>query len=96
VSGRLAKLQRYVYWPKMQEVASFIRDCMLCCTSKPSNREQGLYSPLPVPISPWESILMEFVGGLSRTKRWHDYLYVVVDRFSEMSVLLACKKTIKG
>jgi len=29
----VANLQRYVYWPKMQEhVASFIRGCMLCCT----------------------------------------------------------------
>ena len=34
VGKTVANLQRYVYWPKMQEqVARFIRGCMLCCTS---------------------------------------------------------------
>jgi hypothetical protein len=33
--------------------------------------------------------------GFSRT-RGHDYLYVVVDKFKKMCVLMACKKTIKG
>jgi hypothetical protein len=43
-------LQRYVYYPKMQEdVAWYIRGCIICCTMKPSNRKQGLYHPLPVP-----------------------------------------------
>jgi hypothetical protein len=32
---RVANLQRYVYWPKMQEgVASFLRGCILCCTRR--------------------------------------------------------------
>jgi hypothetical protein len=39
---------------------------------------------------------MEFVGGLSRTKREHHYLYVVADTFSKKCVLMACNKTIKG
>jgi len=46
----MANLQRYVYWPKMQEkVARFIRGCMFCYTSKPSNMKQGLYYPFLVP-----------------------------------------------
>jgi len=40
VGKTVANLQRYVYWPKIQEqVARFITGCMLCCTSKPSNRK---------------------------------------------------------
>ena len=66
----VANLQRYVYWSKMQEqVARFIRGCMLCCTNKPSNRKQGLYHPLPVSTHPWESISMDFVGGLRITSK---------------------------
>jgi hypothetical protein len=39
----VSNLQRYVYWPRMQEdVAQYIRGCILCCTSKPNNRKQGL------------------------------------------------------
>lgn len=65
VGKTVANLQMYVYWPKMQEqVARFIRGCMLCCINKPSNREQNLYHPLPIPTHPRESISMDFMGGL--------------------------------
>ena len=35
---------------------------------------------------------MDFVGGLPLSKRDHDYLYVVVDRFSKMCILMPCKR----
>ena len=37
---------------------------------------------------------MEFFGGLPISRKHHDYLYVVVDRFSKMCILIPCKKTI--
>jgi len=38
VGKTMANLQKYVYWPTMQEqVASFKGGCMFCCTNKPSN-----------------------------------------------------------
>jgi hypothetical protein len=37
---------------------------------------------------------MNFVGGLPMSKGGHEYLYVVVDRFSEMCILIPCKKQI--
>jgi hypothetical protein len=89
----VSNLQRYVYWPRMQEdVAQFIRGCILCCTNKPSNRKQGLYHPLPVPTRPWDNISMDFVGGFPTTRKGHDYLFVVVDRFNKMCILMPCKK----
>jgi hypothetical protein len=60
-------------------------------TYKSGNIKSGLYTPLPVPSHPWESISMDFVGGFPMSKRGHDYLYVVVDRFSKMCVLMPCK-----
>ena len=39
---------------------------------------------------------MEFMGGLPMNKRVHDYLFVIMDRFSKMCVLIPCKKTITG
>jgi hypothetical protein len=35
---------------------------------------------------------MDFVGGLPMSRKGHDYLYVVVDRFSKMCILMPCKK----
>ena len=91
----MANLQRYFYWPRMLEILShFIRVCSLCAVSKPSNRKLGLYTQLPVPSRPWESVSMDFVGGLPLLRKGHDYLYVVLDRFSMMCMLMPCKNKI--
>ena len=37
---------------------------------------------------------MYFVGGLLMSRKGHDYLYVVVDRFRKMCLLMPCKKKI--
>jgi hypothetical protein len=96
VGKKILNLHRYVYWPKMQEyLALHIRGCILCCTNMPSNRKQGLYHPLLVPTQPRENISMDFVGGLPRTGKGHDYLFMLVDRFKNMCILIPCKKTIK-
>jgi hypothetical protein len=65
VGKMMANLQRCFYWPKMNEsVSRYVRGCSLCATINPSNIKLGLYIPLPVPSRPWESISMDFVGGL--------------------------------
>ena len=38
---------------------------------------------------------MEFVGGIPRTRKGQDYMFVLVDMFSNMCILMACSKTIK-
>jgi hypothetical protein len=91
----MAHLQRFCYWPQMKAiVTNYVKGCVMCSTCKPTNRKLGLYSPLPVPSHPWESISMDFVRGLPMSKGGHDYLYVVVDMFSNMCILIPCKKHI--
>jgi hypothetical protein len=75
-------------------VTKYVKGCVMCSTCNPTNRKLGLYSPLLVPSHPWESISMDFVGGLPMSKRGHDYLYVVVDRFRNMCILMPCKKQV--
>jgi hypothetical protein len=75
-----------------ESVSRYVRGCSLCATSKPSNRKLGLYTPLPVPSRPWESVSMDFVGGLPMSRKGHDYLYVVVDCFRKMCILMPCTK----
>jgi hypothetical protein len=95
VGKTIVQLQIYYYWPRMNEIVSkYVKECVLCATSKPSKRKLGLYTPLLVPSQPWESVSMDFVGGLSMSKTGHDYLYVVVDRFSNMCILIHCRKQV--
>ena len=37
---------------------------------------------------------MDFVGGLPKSRKGHNYLYVVVDRFNKMCILIPCNKQI--
>jgi len=91
----IANLQRYCYWPHMfDNVSRFIRGCYLCATSKPSNRKLGLYTPLLVLSRPWESISMDFVGGLPLSRKGHDYLYAVVDNFNKKCILTPFKRNL--
>ena len=78
----------------LESVPHFIIGCSLCDVSKTSNRKLRLYTPLPVPSRPWESVSMDIFGGIPMSKRNHDYVYVVVDRFKKLCILMPCKKKI--
>jgi hypothetical protein len=95
VGKMVAQLKRYCYYPHMHEnVSKYVKGCVMCAISKLSNKKLGLYTPLLVPSQPWESVSMDFVGGLPMYRKGHDYLYVVVDRFNKMCILMLCKKQV--
>jgi len=39
---------------------------------------------------------MDVFGGFPISKRGYDYLYVVMDRFNKVCILIPCKKTMIG
>jgi hypothetical protein len=39
---------------------------------------------------------MDYMSDLPSTKRGNDYVFVVVDHFSKIAILAACKKNIIG
>jgi hypothetical protein len=53
-----------------------------------------MYTPLPTPNRPWESISMDYMSGLPSTKRGNECVFVVVNCFYKMAILVACKKSI--
>jgi hypothetical protein len=88
-------LQKHLYWLKIrQDVGKYIRSCTACTISKPTTKKQGMYTPLPTPDRPWESISMDYMSSLPSTKRGNDYVFVVVDRFSKMAIMPPYKKSI--
>jgi hypothetical protein len=69
VEKTVVVLQKHFYWPKLrQDVIKYIRSFTSCVISKPTIKKQGLYTPLPIPEKPWESISMDYMSGLSSTK----------------------------
>jgi hypothetical protein len=95
VEKTMAILQKYFYWSNLrQDVRKYIKSCTSCTISKPTIKKKGLYTSLPTPGRPWESISMDYMSGLPSTKHGNDFVFVVIDIFSKMSIMMACKKNI--
>jgi len=76
-----------------KKVAKFIRAYSLCSQCKPANQQFGLYQPLLIASSPWESISMDFLSGFPPTLCKHDAIWLVVCHFSKMEIFIPCTKT---
>ena len=94
----LQRLSQHCLWEGMsKEVEDWCRSCQVCCTNKSSNDlPAGLLKPLPVPESVWDSVGVDFVGPLPKSKAGHDYILVLIDRFSKMLKMRACSQKITG
>ena len=83
-------LREHYWWKGMKkEIADFISKCLTCQQVKAEHQKStGKIQPLPIPVSKWEKITMDFVIGLSRTRRQHDALWVIVDRLTKSAHFL--------
>lgn len=92
-SGRDSTLQRIktlFFWPNMSlETQNYVRNCSVCQRNKYGlAAKPGLLHPLPVPAGIWESVSLDFIGGLPPSSGKHCIL-VVVDRLSKNAHFLA-------
>jgi hypothetical protein len=70
VEKTVAMLEKNFYWPKLRQgVDKYIRSYTSFTIAKPATKKQGLYTPLPTPDRPWESISMDYISGLPSTKQ---------------------------
>ncbi|GJW38497.1 RNA-directed DNA polymerase, partial [Tanacetum coccineum] len=90
----LAILKEQFYWPKMvRGIHQVIERRKICHIKKTHGTNMGLYTPLSIPVGPWEDVSLYFVLGLPRTQCNKDSVMVVVDRFSKMAHFVPCSKT---
>jgi len=91
----VAVLEKYFYWMNhWQDVGRYIRSCTACAIAKSTIKKQRLYTPLPTPSKPWESISTDYLSDLPSTKHGNENVFLVVNRFSKMAIMAACKKNI--
>ena len=90
----VGQLSHYYFWPKMRAaVEKYVKRCTICQHVKGRSQNTGLYTPLPIPSRPWDSVSMDFILGLPKTQRVNYSIFVVVDRFSKMAHFIPCYKT---
>jgi hypothetical protein len=82
------------WWPTLgSDVKAFCNSCAMCQAIKTSNqRPQGLLHSLPIPMMPWSSIGMDFVGPFPLADDV-DYIWVVLCRLTSLVHLIPLRTT---
>lgn len=78
----ITALRKEYYWLGMKRnVAEYLTHCSECQKIKTEHQHPaGLLHHLPIPRWKWETISMDFITGLSKSKRNNDSIMVVVDK----------------
>jgi hypothetical protein len=77
-----AQLISSYYWLGMRyNVKKFVDKCIMFQYAKGKKHNIRLYKPFPITNRSWDAISMDFLGGLPRTQRGNDSIFVVVVRF---------------
>jgi hypothetical protein len=78
------------------DIAEFVARCIVFQQVKIEHqRPAGMLQQLEIPQWKWEHITMDFIGGLPRTQRGHDSIWVIVDRLTKSAHFLPVKSTYK-
>ena len=83
-------LKTSYWWSGMKkDVSDFVTKCMVCQRVKAKHKiPSSLFQPIRIPEWKWDRITMDFVVGLPLTRRKHDSIWVMVDRFTKSSHFL--------
>jgi len=91
-------LRKEYYWLGMKrDVAEYLARCLDCQKIKFEHQHPaGLLQPLPIPEWKWETISMDFITGLPKTRKNNDSIMVVVDKLSKSAHFIPMQSTYKA
>lgn len=69
-----------------KDVERICAQCIACRQVMSKSMPHGLHIILPLPSEPWIDISMDLVLGLIRSKKGRDNVFIVIDRFSKMTL----------
>lgn len=86
ITATYQRLKRHFFWPQMKEaVHKFVQECANCQLNKGEHvAAPGLLQPLPIPQEAWNSVGMDFITRLPKSKG-QEVILVVVDRLTKYS-----------
>ncbi|GJW74823.1 putative reverse transcriptase domain-containing protein [Tanacetum coccineum] len=87
-------LQDMYWWPGMKrDIATYVNECLTYAKVKAEHqRPLGLLQQPEIPEWKWESITMDFITKLPRTRNGHDAIWVIVDRLTKSAHFLAIRE----
>jgi hypothetical protein len=90
-------LRRWYWWPQISaNVQTFCLSCEECAKGKDSNQKpMGKLHSLPVPVKPWDSIRMDFIGPFPEVDGYN-YLWVVICHMTSMVHLIPVHTRMKA
>ena len=76
-----------------KDVAEFFARCLVCQQVKAEQKKPGgLLHPLEVPKWKWESVSMDFVDELPRSRKGNTGIWVIVDRLTKSDHFIPVKR----
>ena len=86
-------MKRVFFWAGMKkDVAEYVARCLVCQQVKVEQRKPGgLLHPLEVPQWKWDSVSMDFIDGLPRSRKGNTGIWVVVDRLTKSAHFIPVK-----
>ena len=87
-------MNRQYWWAGMtKKIEEYCAACLLCDkTKRPRTAPTGFLKPLPIPLTPWHDISVDYITPLppcKRSGRTYNHVAVVVDRLTKMRHFLA-------
>lgn len=87
-------MNRQYWWAGMtKKIEEYCAACLLCDkTKRPRTAPTGFLKPLPIPLTPWHDISVDYITPLppcERSGRTYNHVAVVVDRLTKMRHFLA-------
>ena len=91
----LTTLKKKLFWPGMKrDVVEYLARCMECQPVKTEHQHPaGILNPLPIAEWKWDTISIDFITGLPKTKYQHDSVMVVVDTLTKAAHFMPVKST---
>lgn len=89
-------LSRNYYWKNMlKQIRKYVGGCTVCISSKRGVKKMpGMLQPLEVPKGRWQSVSMDFVSGIPKSRLGKDNIMVVVDRLTKRGHFIATTKDV--